>query len=147
MPEIWHLQLNDDIHELQSEFGKLISIQLQFICCHWIALLCAADCVDDEVMVALSRCVRALRPWVAVMGIMGKMEQACEGLRNLYLWLVCIQVAMQIPASHSPISRTQNRLLIQRGHFMTCTAGLSAQRIPSRYHLCQHLAMVTHSFH
>ena len=94
MPEIWHLQLNDDIHELQSEFGKMISTQLQFICCHWIALLCAADSVDDEVIAALSHCTQALRPWVAAMGVMGKMERACRGLKELYLWLVCIKAAM-----------------------------------------------------
>jgi len=94
MPEMWHLQFNDDIHELQSEFGKLISTQLQFICCHWIALLCAADCADDEVMAALSRCTHALCPWVAAMGVMGKIGQACEGLEVLYLWLVCTKAAM-----------------------------------------------------
>jgi len=94
MPEIWHLQLNDDIHELQSEFGKRISIQLQIMCCHWIALLCAADCMDGDIIAALSRCMQALCPWVATMGIMGKMEQACEGLRDLYLWLVCIKATM-----------------------------------------------------
>ena len=112
MPEIWRLQLNDDILELQSEFGKRIPIQLQIICCHWIPLLCAVDCVDDEVMAALSRCMRALRPWVATMGIMGKMEQACEGLRGLYLWLVCVQAAMHTLASHTRILRTRSRLLI-----------------------------------
>jgi hypothetical protein len=106
VPERWHLQLNDDIHELQSEFGKLISIQLQFICCHWIALLCAADCTDNEVMAALSRCMQGLRSWVAVMGVMGKMGQACQGLKELYLWLVCIKAAMQTPASHTRILRT-----------------------------------------
>jgi len=112
MPEIWRLQLNGDIHELQSEFGKRISTQLQFICCHWIALLCAADYVDDEVMAALSHCMQALRPWVATMGIMGKMEEACEGLRDLYLWLVCIKAAMPTLASHSPNLRTRSRLLV-----------------------------------
>jgi len=147
MPEIWRLQLNDEIHELQSEFGKRIPIQLQIICCHWIALLCAVDCVDDEVLAALSRCMQALRPWVAAMGIMGKIQQACEGLRDLYLWLVCINAAMPTFASHFPILRTRSRLLIQRGHFTTCTAGSSAQRNPSRYRLCQYLVMVTHSFH
>jgi len=130
MPEIWRLQLNDDIHKLQSEFGERIPIQLQFICCHWIALLCAADCVDDEIMAALSRCIQVLRPWVVAMGIMGKMRQACEGLRDLYLWLVCINPAMQTPASHTRILRTRSRLPIYRD-FTTCTAGSSAQRIPS----------------
>jgi len=112
MPEIWHFQLNNNIHELQSEFATLISTELQFMCRHWIALLCAADCVDDEVVAALSLCTQALRPWVAAMGVMGKMEQACEGLKALYLWLVCINAAMQTPASHSGILRTQSRLLI-----------------------------------
>jgi len=112
MPEIWHLQLNDDIHELASEFRKRIFIQLQRVCCHWIALLCAADCVDDEVTAALSRCTQALRPWVAAMGVLGKMGEACEELKVLYSWLVCIDAAMQTPASHSRILRTQSRLLI-----------------------------------
>jgi len=147
MPEIWRLQLNDDIHELQSGFGKRISIQLQIICCHWIALLCAADCADDEVMAALSRCTQALRSWVAAMGVMGKMGRVCQGLKELYLWLVCIKAAIQTPASHTPILRTRSRLLIYRGHFMTCTAGLSTRRIFLRYRLSQYLVMVTHSFH
>jgi len=49
-------------------------------------------------MAALSRCTQALRPWVAAMGVMGKMGQACEGLKVLYSWLVCIDAAMQTPA-------------------------------------------------
>src|SRR3984885_11069735 len=81
LPEIWRLQINDDIHELQSEFGKRVSTQLQFICRHWIALLCEADCMDDGVMAALSRCTQALRHWVAAMGIMGEMGQVCRGLK------------------------------------------------------------------
>ena len=86
--------MNDDIHELQYEFGKQISTQLQFICRHWIALLCEADCADDGVMAALSHCTQAHRPWVAAMGIMGEMEQVCRGLKTLYMWLVCTDAAM-----------------------------------------------------
>jgi len=94
LPEIWRLRLNDDIHELRSEFGKRISIQLQFICRRWIAVLCEANCMDDEIMEALSRRTQALRMWVAAMGIMGEMEQVCQGLNDLYVWLVCIEAAM-----------------------------------------------------
>jgi len=50
-------------------------------------------------MAALSRCTQALCPWVAAMGVMGKIGEACEGLKALYLWLVCINAAMQTPAS------------------------------------------------
>jgi len=94
MPEMWRQQLNDAIPELQSEFGKRISIPLQFICRQWIPLLCEADCMDDEVMAVLSRCTQVVRPWVAAMGIMGEMEQVCRGLKTLYMWLVCTDVAM-----------------------------------------------------
>ena len=68
--------------------------------------------MDDEVTAALSRCTQALRPWVAAMGVLGKMGEACEELKVLYSWLVCIDAAMQTPASHSRILRTQSRLLI-----------------------------------
>ena len=88
---IWRLQLNDDIPELRSEFEKLISVQLQFVCRHWISLLREADCTDDEVMEALSRSIQDLHHWVVAMGIMGEIEQMCRRLNDLYMWLVCIE--------------------------------------------------------
>jgi len=38
--------------------------------------------MDDEIMAALSRRTQALRLWVAAMGIMGEMEQVCQGLND-----------------------------------------------------------------
>lgn len=93
LPELWRFQLDCEIPNLEFKFGRQISIRLQFVCRHWITLLCKVDC-NNEVIAELSRCIPVLHYWVAVMGILGEIEQAVRGLRALYLWLVCFEIAM-----------------------------------------------------
>ena len=89
MPDMWRLQLNSGISDLHAEFGKRMSTQLMFVCCHWINVLGEADCADSQVIAALSRSIPTLCHWVAAMGIMGKVEHACRALKELHRWLVC----------------------------------------------------------
>lgn len=71
-----------------------MSTQLSFVCRHWIDLLREADSTDDEVISALSRCVRTLGHWVVAMGIIGEVEQACRGLEALHMWLVRVETVL-----------------------------------------------------
>ena len=100
LPTTWRLQTNRDIPGLQSEFRNLMSDQLSFVCRHWIDLLREMDGPDDEVMTALSRCVPIFRHWVASMGVMGELEQACRGLKALHVWLVGIGIAIGELVTH-----------------------------------------------
>lgn len=86
MSEIWHLQMNRDLH---AEFRKLIPNQLMFVCRHWIELFCAADCLDSDVLNALSPFIPILRCWIMTMWIMGEVEQAGRSLEVFHGWLVC----------------------------------------------------------
>jgi hypothetical protein len=88
MPELWRFQLTRDIPDLHAEFGKRMSTQLMFVCRHWVHQLCEADCMDDEVVAALLHSIPTLHYWIAAMGIMGEMEQACRMLSELRRWLV-----------------------------------------------------------
>jgi len=91
MPEMWRLHLNSGISDLHAEFGKRMSTPLIFVCRHWINLLGEADCADSQVIAALSRSIPTLCHWVAAMGIMGEVEQACRALKELHRWLVCLE--------------------------------------------------------
>jgi hypothetical protein len=91
---MWRIQLDREIPDLQAEFKTRVSIQLQFVCRHWITLLLLADCMDSEVMATLTQSTHALRHWIAAMGIMGEIDQVQLNLKDLYLWLVGVQPAM-----------------------------------------------------
>jgi len=87
MPETWRYQLNREIPDLDTELAKWMSKQLVFVCRHWIHVLCEVESPDDEVVSALYRCIPALRHWIAAMGIVGEIGQACRALHGLYQWL------------------------------------------------------------
>ncbi len=89
LPTSWHFQMNCNIPGLQSKFSELMSPELKFVCSWWVTILCKADCHGDSIILALSHLKPVLLHWVAAMGIMGKLEQACESLFRLYCWLVC----------------------------------------------------------
>lgn len=88
MQKTWRFQLNRDIADLVPEFRKLVPRRVRFACSRWINLLCEAGCADDAVMTAVLKPMWVLRYWIAAMGIMGRLGQACQGLRRLYMWLV-----------------------------------------------------------
>ncbi|KAF8320189.1 uncharacterized protein EI90DRAFT_2609449 [Cantharellus anzutake] len=89
LPTLWHFQVDAEIPDFQPEFERLMTTQLKFVCRHWITLLCkSGKSQDDEIMKALSGTVPALLHWIAAMGIMGEIDQACQGMKELQRWLV-----------------------------------------------------------
>ena len=99
MPETWRYQLNRDIPDLEAELAKWMSKQLAFVCRHWIHVLCEVESPDDEIVSALYRCIPALRHWIAAMGIVGEISQACRALHGLYQWLVRLEFVARTCAS------------------------------------------------
>jgi len=57
------------------------------VCCHWVDLFCAADCLDSDVLKVLARFMPTLRCWIMIMWIMGEVEQAGRLLGVFHKWL------------------------------------------------------------
>ncbi|KAF8322846.1 uncharacterized protein EI90DRAFT_3077524, partial [Cantharellus anzutake] len=97
LPILWRFQADAEIADLQHEFERLMTTQLKFVCHRWIPLLCKLDEPhDDEIMKALSGAVPVLLHWIAAMGIMGEIDQACQSMKELQRWLVGVQAVNSI---------------------------------------------------
>ena len=88
LPRIWRYQRNEDIPDLMAGFQTVIPRQVQSLCRHWPTILRQADIQDDVFMSAAVKSVPDLLYWVAAMGVMAELDNACRGLYELERCLV-----------------------------------------------------------
>jgi len=94
LSERHRFRLKEDIPGLQEEFNSVLPATVQFACKSWCLLVCRVVGADPRIISALDRLVRRWLPhWIAAMGIMGEVDDACQGLHQVEQWMVRIQAS------------------------------------------------------
>ncbi|KAF8309178.1 cytochrome cd1-nitrite reductase-like protein [Cantharellus anzutake] len=86
LPILWRYTLRGDTPELTTEFNEIISPGSRTACREWCNVVCQSPPTDPGILAALTQFTPALLHWVAAMGIMGALNCALEGLRDLRVW-------------------------------------------------------------
>ena len=85
---------DEDIPGLQEEFNSVVPATVQFACKSWCLLVCRVVGADPRIISALDQLVRRWLPhWIAAMGIMGEVDDACLSLHQVEQWMVRIQAS------------------------------------------------------
>ncbi|KAF8319873.1 uncharacterized protein EI90DRAFT_2628752 [Cantharellus anzutake] len=84
LPWTWRFQMDAEIPTLIDEFERLISPGLRSMGGRWIALLPQADPKAGKFISLLNK---SLPYWTVAMAIMGRLDEACDGLRKVCDWM------------------------------------------------------------
>src|SRR5258708_1680577 len=110
LSERHRFRVKEDIPGLQGEFNSVLPATVQFACKSWCLLICRVVCADSRITSALDQLVRRWLPhWIAAMGIMGEVDDACQGLHQVEQWMVRIQASLlKILASTNFVQRERS---------------------------------------